>query len=94
MGELSEALSVPLSTATRVVNTLVASGYAHRFSDPQDRRVVRVAFTPRGRKLYKFIESRITERVHKIASHLSREEIADLMRLLNKVAGATMETLK
>ncbi len=93
MGELSEALSVPLSTATRVVNTLVESGYVQRFSDPQDRRVVRVAFAPKGRKLFRFIESRIAERVRKIASYLTDEEMATLTQLLSRVAVAVKETL-
>jgi DNA-binding MarR family transcriptional regulator len=93
MGELSEALSVPLSTATRVVNALVESGYVHRFSDPEDRRVVRVAFAPKGKKLFRFIESQISERVRKIASYLSEEEMTTLTRLLTRVAVAVKEVL-
>jgi DNA-binding MarR family transcriptional regulator len=94
MGELSEALSVPLSTATRVVDTLVEKGYVYRFNDPEDRRVVRVAFTPKGKKLYRFIESRIVERVRKITTYLTKEELATLTRLLTKVGLAVQETLK
>ncbi len=93
MGELSEALSVPLSTATRVVNTLVDRGYVYRFSDPQDRRVVRVAFSPKGKRLFRFVEARIAERVRKIASYLTEEEMATLTRLLTRVAVAIKETL-
>ncbi len=94
MGELSDALSVPLSTATRVVNALVERGYVQRFNDPDDRRVVRVSFTPKGKKLYKFIESRISERVRKITTYLTKEEMAILTKLLTKVAFAVRETLK
>jgi DNA-binding MarR family transcriptional regulator len=94
MGELSEALSVPLSTATRVVNTLVEGGYVHRFSDPEDRRVVRVAFAPKGKKLFRFIDGRIAERVRKIASYLTEEEMTTLTRLLTRVGVAVKEVLK
>ena len=94
MGELSDALSVPLSTATRVVSTLVDRGYVQRFNDPEDRRVVRVSFTPKGKKLYKFIESRISERVRKITTYLTKEELSILTKLLTKVAFAVKETLK
>ena len=45
MGELSNALSLPFSTATRMVDYLVARGYIQRLSDTTDRRVVRVALT-------------------------------------------------
>jgi DNA-binding MarR family transcriptional regulator len=94
MGELSEALSVPFSTATRVVDSLVDRGYVHRFNDPDDRRVVRVAFTPKGKKLYRFIESRISESVRKITTYLTKEELETLTRLLTKVGLAVKETLK
>jgi DNA-binding MarR family transcriptional regulator len=94
MGELSNALSVPLSTATRVVSILVDEGHLQRFPDPDDRRVVRVSFTDGGSTLYKFIDGRISERVRMIASHLTEVELADLLRLLNKVAVAVKETLR
>lgn len=94
MGELSNALSVPLSTATRVVDTLVERGYMERFSDTEDRRVVRVKFTASGNKLYKFIDSRIAEHVRELASNLTKEEMATLVKLLSKVAFAVKQTLK
>ena len=94
MGEVSNALSVPLSTATRVVDSLVERGYVQRFRDQEDRRVVRVGFTPKGKRLYKFIDSRIAERVRKVASYLTEDEMATLIRLLTKVALAVVDTLK
>lgn len=94
MGELSSALSVPLSTATRVVDTLVERGYVERFSDTEDRRVVHVKFTARGNQLYKFIDSRIAEHVRELASSLSKDEMATLVKLLGKVAFAVKQTLK
>ncbi|MBA7481769.1 hypothetical protein ES707_17245 [subsurface metagenome] len=39
MGELSNALSVPLSTTTRIVDWLVDNGYAQRLPDQEDRRI-------------------------------------------------------
>ena len=94
MGELGGALSVPLSTATRVVDTLVERGYVERFSDPEDRRVVRVKFTAQGNQLYRFIDSRIAEHVRELASNLTKEEMATLVKLLSKVASAVKQNLK
>lgn len=94
MGELSSALSVPLSTATRIVDTLVERGYVERFSDTEDRRVVHVKFTARGNHLYKFIDSQIAEHVRELASSLSKEEMTTLVKLLSKVAFAVKQTLK
>jgi len=94
MGELSDALAVPLSTATRVVDTLVARGHSERFSDPEDRRVVRVRFTTQGAKLYKFIDRRIAQHVCELASNLTKEEMSTLVRLLTKTASAVKQTLE
>ncbi len=94
MGELSEALAVPVSTATRVVDTLVERGYIERFPDPEDRRVVRVRFTRKGSHLYKFIDGRIAEHIRQLASNLTREEMVTLVKLLTKVASAVKQTLE
>lgn len=94
MGELGSALSVPLSTATRIVDSLVGRGYLERFSDSEDRRVVRVRLTRKGNEVYKFIDGRIAEHVSELAANLSRDEMATLMKLLGKVAAAVEQTLK
>lgn len=94
MGELSDALAVPLSTATRVIDTLVERGYVERFSDSEDRRVVRVRFTRQGLRLYKFIDGRIAEHVRRLSSNLTGDEMLTLVRLLAKVSSAVRQTLR
>jgi len=85
MGELSSALSVPLSTATRIVDWLVDNGYAQRLPDPEDRRIVRVALTDVGREMHKIIENYIRQRVQQILSCPTFEERATLLTLVGKV---------
>jgi len=92
MGELSNALSVPLSTATRMVDWFVDNGYAQRLPDPEDRRVVRVALTDSGRELYQTIERYMGQRFRQILSPLTAEEQGVLLLLLEKVAKALRET--
>jgi DNA-binding MarR family transcriptional regulator len=91
MGELSAALSVPLSTATRIVDSLVEEGYVQRSNDPADRRIVRVAFTERGQELYKVMDGYITARVRKITGYMKEDELETLLALLSKVALAVKE---
>ncbi len=74
MGELSNALSVPLSTATGMGDWMVGNGYIQRLSDPEDRRIVRVALTDEGRKLQKTIENYVGQRFQQIFSRLTVEE--------------------
>ncbi len=90
MGELSQALDVPLSTATRIVDWLVKSGYAERLPDPQDRRVVRVALTKSGRALIKAWDKFVRQRVEQVLCVFTAEERRTLIALLNKL----VETLE
>ena len=85
MGELSNTLSVPLSTATRIVDWLVDNGYVERLPDPEDRRIVRIALTDIGRQLHQTIENYITQRVQQIISCLTTEERTTLLALVGKV---------
>ena len=94
MGELSATLSVPLSTATRIVDLLVKAGYVQRLQDPDDRRIVRVAFTDQGKESYEVMDGYINERIRQIAAYLKEEELDTLLALLNKVAVAVKEISK
>ena len=70
------ALSLPLSTATRLVGFLVDNGYAQRMPDPDDRRIVRVALTDSGRQFYKVMGKHLTENVQRVLGSLTTEGIA------------------
>jgi len=91
MGELSGALSVPLSTATRIVDWLVDNGYVQRLPDPEDRRVVRVALTDTGREMHRIIENYIRQRVQQILSCLTVKERATLLALVGRVVSTLKE---
>ncbi len=91
MGEISEALKVPLSTATRMANWWVDNGYAQRFSDPDDRRVVRMGLTDNGRQLLEMIEDSMIRNVRAVLSCLTPEEQTILITLSGKVADSLEE---
>lgn len=86
MGELSQALSVPLSTATRMIDWWVDNGFAQRINDPDDRRVVRVSLTDIGKKLHAVIERSLSENVQQCLNCLTSEEQTVLLTLISKVA--------
>jgi DNA-binding MarR family transcriptional regulator len=88
MGELSTALSVPFSRATRIVDAMVTDGYVKRVHDPDDRRIVRVTLTPEGIKLHHTIEIFTTEHVQNILSVLGKEEQEALLKLMGKILPA------
>ena len=51
LGELAEAFEVSVPSMSRAVDTLVKGGLATRVEDSEDRRVRRIAITPKGTKL-------------------------------------------
>src|SRR5512137_2522502 len=85
MGELSKALDVPLSTATRIADWWVKNGYAERSPDPKDRRVVRVALTRSGRDLIKAGNKLICQRVEQALRRFTPQERETLVALMRKL---------
>ena len=94
MGEFSNALSVPLSTATRIADWLVDHGYIQRSQDNDDRRVVRIALTDTGKELFKAIDRYIRQRMQQILSSLTAEERTILLTLVSKVVSGLKEAAK
>lgn len=84
MGDLSRALDVPLSSATRIVDWLVKNGYAERQPDPGDRRIVRVALTATGLEMNGAINAFIRDRIERWLRHFTPEECAILVPLMRK----------
>ncbi len=88
MSDLCEAFRIPPSTATRIVDWLVENDHAERFSDPEDRRIVRVKLTEAGRELYQAINDFISQRVELILHQFTEKEREELIRLLWKLVEA------
>jgi DNA-binding MarR family transcriptional regulator len=92
MGELSRDLEVPLSTATRIMDWLVNNGYAQRLPDPNDRRIVRVELTEKGKVTYQANNTFMLERVAQALSPFTPSERDVFIALLNKVLNAFEQT--
>ena len=86
MGELSKALSLPLSTVSRIVDMLEEQGFAKRQPDAEDGRVVRVGLTNTGRQVYEAIVSHGVRNAERVLDCLTPEEQIILLTLLGKVA--------
>lgn len=93
MGELSNDLSVPLSTATRIVDWLVERDYAERLPDPEDRRVVRVTLTTKGLELHCAIENYVKQRLQQVLFSLTAEEQSAMFGLLRKVVNSLKDVV-
>lgn len=90
MKELATARGVALNTATSLVDRLVAGGLVERRPDPDDRRVVRVAVTERGRVLVEQLRTARETVMRRMFDDLDDEEIGRVlaaMPALTRLAG-------
>jgi DNA-binding MarR family transcriptional regulator len=85
MGALSTELGVPQSTATRVIDWLVAGAFVERVSDPADRRTVRIRMTAKGEKIFHAYTDYNRQRIAHVLSAFSAAEQAQLLKLMNRL---------
>jgi DNA-binding MarR family transcriptional regulator len=89
LGELAARESVRPPSMTPIVAALEEIGYVSRLSDPEDRRVVRVALTAKGDAVLRRSRSRKTAYLAAQLRRLppeDRQAVADLTVLLERLA--------
>ncbi|WP_051250731.1 MarR family winged helix-turn-helix transcriptional regulator [Paenibacillus harenae] len=85
ISEISRTLQVTSPTVTQMVNSLIASGYVERSSDPNDRRITEIRLTEKGDKLAQKAVMRYHELFKGIIDELDKERSDQLVSLLNQV---------
>jgi DNA-binding MarR family transcriptional regulator len=83
--ELAEAAGVTRATMTGLIDTLERDGLAKRVRDANDRRMMSVNLTPKGRKLLEKILPLHFRDMAEIMSPLKEGERKTLVGLLNKI---------
>ncbi|MBZ5576250.1 MAG: MarR family transcriptional regulator [Acidobacteriia bacterium] len=82
MTDLAGGLGIPLSTATRAIDKLVAKGLVERRGVPKDRRIVQIGFSRHGREINRFA---IKSRCAIARSLLRKMSPAERTRLLQRL---------
>jgi DNA-binding MarR family transcriptional regulator len=90
LGELAAAEQVRPPTMTRIVQGLEQDGLARRRPDPDDRRVVRVRATAKGKRVLQQARRR---RIASLAERLARLD-SDQVALVRKAAELVEESLR
>lgn len=85
MTELADAIGVPMSTATGLVDRLVRQRYVKRDRREEDRRIVVLVLTEEGQTLIDNFKQVISEYLSFIIDDLSAEEQKFLLRIILKV---------
>lgn len=87
MTSVAKALSVTTGTLTIAVNSLVKKAYVQRVRSEEDRRVVLISLTEKGKKAYAHHRKFHDEMIESVIDSLSPEE----MEVLRKSLGNLME---
>lgn len=80
--EIGARMVTRVPDVTRLLDRLVARGLVQRTRIERDRRVVLISITPKGLELLLELDSPVMETAIRQFSHMSRQELADLNRLL------------
>ncbi len=85
MHELAQWMNLRFSSATGLVDRMVKQKLVARRRDDEDRRVVWVDITPKGRRIFQQIWKQKREGIIKLYARLSAVERTRYMEILNKL---------
>ncbi|UVI33125.1 MarR family winged helix-turn-helix transcriptional regulator [Paenibacillus spongiae] len=88
MSQIAEHLSVPMSTASGIVDRLVKNGLIRRDRSESDRRIVVIRLSENGSALVEAFKDRLTFYLEKIDRALTEEEKTVLLTIAAKIIGA------
>jgi DNA-binding MarR family transcriptional regulator len=84
MNELARMAGISMPTLTGIVDRLVRAGILARERDPNDRRAVRVHFTPKGKDMRDRHRRFRVERIGEMLKRLNSGERGELARSMEK----------
>lgn len=85
MSQIADYVSIPMSTATGLVERLVKKGYLERVRSDSDRRIVSIRLTQAGKALIEDIKETITGYIKYVFEALTEEERKLLTGIFFKV---------
>lgn len=85
MSAVAKLLSVTVGTLTIAVNNLGKKGYIERVRSKEDRRVVLVSLTEKGKKAYQHHKRFHEEMIQSLLKGLSEQEISTLVTALTNL---------
>lgn len=88
LNDLAGRLYLDKSTASRVVDGLVAKDYVKRTRHPEDGRAILLAATPEGRTVFERIEADLLSEVQAVLVELDPEVRRATVRLLGQLVRA------
>lgn len=84
-GEVAKSLSITVGTLTVAINNLVKKGYVERVRSEEDRRIVRLQLTNRGRLFYRAHQHFHKSMVKAALEEMSQDEKEALIKGLDSL---------
>jgi len=78
--KLAEALRVTPTNITGIIDRLVQQGLVNRARDAQDRRIVVLKATTKGKRLVDNLRERKRSHLSKVLAYMSKDELTTLYR--------------
>ena len=85
MSSIARELSVTVGTLTIAINSLVKKGYVTRQRGKEDRRVVYISLSEKGKEAYEHHAKFHQEMIASVVSGLSENEVEVLIKALTKL---------
>lgn len=85
MSSVARDLDITIGTLTIAINNLVRKGYVHRVRSDEDRRIVLISLTEKGKRVYIHHEQFHDEMITTTISRLSDEEMKVLISALSNI---------
>lgn len=85
MSELAAQLNITVGTLTVGINNLVKKGFVERYKTERDRRVVKIALTKEGKKIYALHEKFHKDMVFALVKGLNENEMDVVAKALDNL---------
>jgi len=85
MRDIATYFDIPFSTATGIIDRMVELDYLIRFNSSEDRRIVLLELTKKGKCLYELFETKKKELGNMVLSQLNANDRKTFINLLSKV---------
>ncbi|MGI6450223.1 MAG: MarR family winged helix-turn-helix transcriptional regulator [Desulfitobacteriia bacterium] len=87
MSSVARDLDITIGTLTIAINNLLRKGYVNRTRSEEDRRIVLISLTPKGKEAYQHHLRFHDEMIRTTISRLSQEEMKVLISALENING-------
>lgn len=83
---VAKKLNITVAAITHRINSLEEQGYVVRSSSPDDRRIVLVSLTDKGKKMAKVLRKSYWKKMCGLVENLGDKDSANLIRLISKIS--------